>query len=371
MKTKIIYICEAMGGGVRRHLLDILGNIDVEKYEVYLLYGSSRVDTTFKNSMQGLEKRGIKLVEIPELKREISLIDDFKSAKSIKKWIHKIKPDIVHCHSSKAGAIGRIVSKISGVKKVYYTPHAYSFQIPMISRTKRVIYIGLEKILVSFSKKNIHVSFGEEQNAIDNKILTKEKSVVIFNGTEIIKKKQDTSVGEKSLVVGTVARMDYQKDPWTFIKIAERIIKKRDHVKFVYVGDGPDFDDIHNYVKEKKLQDRIVLEGFQQSPIDFMSNFDIYLSTSLYEGLPYSIIEALSCGLPVVATNVTGNNELVTNNYNGYLFEMKDINDGTNRIEKLLNEEELRRELGLNSFKFHEESFLIEHMLANMYKLYS
>lgn len=371
MKRKIIYICEAMGGGVRRHLLDILVNIDLEKYEVYLLYGSSRIDDTFKNHMQYLEDRGITLIEIPELKREVSLVDDFRSAKSITKWIQEIKPDIVHCHSSKAGAIGRITSKMSKVKKVYYTPHAYSFQIPMISLPKKITYQILEKILVRFSTKNIHVSFGEEQSAIDSRILKKEKSVVIFNGTEIIKRKNDVCLDKNLLVVGTVARMDYQKDPWTFVKIAEKTIKKRNNVKFVYVGDGPDFNNIHNYIKENNLQERIILKGFQQNPTDFMKNFDVFLSTSLYEGLPYSIIEALSCRLPVIATNVTGNNELVTDNYNGYLFKTKDVSDGTEKVEKLLNETELRREMGLNSFKFHEERFLIEHMLTKLYKLYN
>ncbi|CDN41880.1 glycosyltransferase [Paenibacillus sp. P22] len=84
-------------------------------------------------------------------------------------------------------------------------------------------------------------------------------------------------------------------------------------------------------INKHNLQGRIILTGFQKNPLDFVQTFNIYLITSLYEGMPYSVLEALNFGLPLVATNVIGNNEVVENGYNGFLFEKKKVHDGVQK----------------------------------------
>jgi UDP-N-acetylglucosamine:LPS N-acetylglucosamine transferase len=113
---KILYISECMGGGVRKHIIDLLKNIDKQRYKIYFMYSSIRADDVFKEEIKRLSKN-IELIENNYMIREVSLKNDLKAFNQIKKLIKKIKPDIVHCHSSKAGALGRLAAKIMGVKK--------------------------------------------------------------------------------------------------------------------------------------------------------------------------------------------------------------------------------------------------------------
>jgi len=120
---------------------------------------------------------------------------------------------------------------------------------------------------------------------------------------------------------------DTNKDPFTFYNIAKNLVKKYKNVIFIYIGDGPCKVKIQNQI-EKDNVDRILLLGFKKNVDNWLRIMDIFLMTSLHEALPYSIIEALAHSLPIVATNVTGINELVIDNYNGFLFNNSNVFDG-------------------------------------------
>ncbi|MCU4827980.1 glycosyltransferase, partial [Bacillus toyonensis] len=301
---KVVFICEALGGGVRRHLVDVLSNLDLDKYEVHVVHGTKRVDDIFLLAKNKL--KGIYFYEVPEMVRELSAKNDIGATKSIIKILREIKPQIVHCHSSKAGAIGRIAAKICGVKKIYYTPHAYVFQNPNLSSKKKFVYKNIEKLLGFLTTKVLHVSKGEETFALEHKVISLNKSMVVYNG--ISSSSTDSKLPVKGckekLVVGTIARMDYQKNPWLFIRIAEQVIKENQNVEFVYIGDGEYFKEVSDYVKKNNLSEFIKLKGFHSNPDIELMYFDIFLSTSLYEGMPYSLIEALSYKKPIIATDV-------------------------------------------------------------------
>ena len=106
MKKKVMIISETTSGGVRKHILDLLFNLDVEKYELYFAYSSKRSDEAMIKSIPKLKSRGIHLIELKYMEREINLIKEIKALKELNKIMNDISPDIVHCHSSKAGAIG-------------------------------------------------------------------------------------------------------------------------------------------------------------------------------------------------------------------------------------------------------------------------
>ncbi|MGR5902760.1 glycosyltransferase [Bacillus cereus] len=174
MKIKITYICESIGGGVRKHLVDILLNIDLQKYDISVIYGGERIDEVFLATKSTLEKKGVVFFQIQSMKRELSIKNDILCLKEIRKILKEIKPDIVHCHSSKAGAIGRIAARTCNIKKIFYTPHAYISQNPFISKKKGILFLGIERILGIISSKNIHVSKGEELFALDHNIINKK-----------------------------------------------------------------------------------------------------------------------------------------------------------------------------------------------------
>ncbi|EOO73049.1 hypothetical protein IIC_03937 [Bacillus cereus VD021] len=370
---KIVFICEALGGGVRRHLVDVLSNLDLNKYEVHVIHGTKRVDEVFLSAKNTLEKKGIYFYEFTEMVRELSVKNDIVATKSIIKLIRKIRPEIVHCHSSKAGAIGRIAARICGVKKIYYTPHAYVFQNPNLSSKKKFLYKNIEKILGLITTKVLHVSEGEEAFALDHKVIPLDKSAVVYNGISQPSIETNFSLKDlkEKLVIGTIARMDYQKNPWLFIHIAEQVIRENKNVEFIYIGDGEYYNEISDYITDNNLNRYIKLKGFQSNPDVELMNFDVFISTSLYEGMPYSLIEALSYKKPIIATNVVGNNEIVIDDYNGYLFDKDNAKEGTQKILEIIKDPSLYDKLSKNGFRTFEENFTIEKMLSSIESVYS
>lgn len=366
---KILYICEAIGGGVRKHILDVLTHSDNSKYSISLIYSKTGIDEVFGDNLNTLRDKGIKLHAIENFFNHISLIDDIKALYKIVKIINEVQPDIVHCHSSKAGALGRVAAKMCRIRSIIYTPHAYSFQNYTLSKSKRRLYILIERLLGKITNVTINVSEGERQNAIENNIVGENNSIVIYNGINYIEQSVDNL--SDTIKIGTTMRMEVQKDPLTFIEIAKIVVNKHPNVEFIFVGDGQLNNEIKECIEKYNLGKSVKLLGFQKDVIDIVGTFNIYLITSLYEGLPYSIIEAISLGKPIVATNVTGNNEVVKNGYNGLLFEPMNAQEGAEKIESLLNDFSLMNEYGLNSRKLYKEYFTIEQMLEALDIIYN
>lgn len=372
MKIKIVLIVEAMLGGIRQHVCDIVRSLDKEIYEVYMIYSDLRADETFFAEKEELAMQ-TKLIQCNEMQRELGLYD-IKAYKKIKRILKQIKPNIVHCHSSKAGVVGRLAAKNCGINKILYTPGAYVFQNPNLSDVKRKVYVYAERLLSRYATSlTINVSRGEMQKAFDFKIDKKEKFKLIYNGIPQIefpdraKLKKELGLKEGITYVGVTARCADQKDPFTFLRIAEQVVKKYRDVEFIYIGDGPLEEKMKNWITERKLSNQIHMLGFRNNASILVSILDIYLSTALYEGLPYSMIEAMRAGVPIIATNVVGNNELVVHNVNGFMFDIKDVQYATTLIEQQIIKKTIRSEQVINAWK---ELFSLEKMMEKLTRLY-
>jgi len=341
MKKKILFISESMGGGLRKHVVQLIENLDSKKFDLYFIHGLDGLDETFINSYSNLQKR-CKMIACPYLVREINFYKDLKSIKFVLKQISIIKPDIVHCHSSKAGAIGRIAAKMKSVNKIFYTPHAYSFLAPEFSNTKRKIFVLIEKYLSKYTTtKTFNVSQGEKVAALSMNLDLEHKFSVIYNGLPNIEfpdknfLKEKLSLNLEWFVIGNNARLSEQKNPMLFMEIAKKIIAIDHKIHFVWVGEGPLLDKIESFIMENNLTSNIHLLGFREDSEIIVKAYDIFLLTSEYEGLPYAPIEALRAGVPVLATDVTGNSEVVISEINGYLFNKKNIDEAIYYIKNL------------------------------------
>lgn len=381
MKVKIALISEALGGGVRRHIIDLMKSLDKDKFDIYFLYNSHRADDVMLEEFPNLINLGIHLIEIKSLSNKIGL-NDIVAFKNIYSVLKKINPDIVHCHSSKAGAVGRIAARLIGVKFVYYTPHAYVFQNIYLSKIKKEIYIFIEKILSRyFTTKTINVSLGEKHYALNHNIDKCDKFIVIYNGIKennsigniFIKNKleREFKIETQIMTIGVVSRVDEQKDPVTFINIAKETLNKYSDVKFIYVGDGDLYKTMKEQVLQEGLEEKIIFTGFRKDTEDILGIFDIVLTTSLYEGMPYVLIESLASSLPIVATDVVGNNEIVVNNKNGLLFEVGNHMQGFNCLEKLIENKDMIEIMKLKSLEIYEDKFTLDVMMNKYEELYN
>ncbi|WP_163527371.1 glycosyltransferase [Halobacillus ihumii] len=375
MKKKLVHISEALGGGVSKHIIDLIDNIDTNKYDIFLIYNLDRADKSFKEKIVEYKKnRNISLYEVENFNRQISYKDVF-ALKNIFSIINKIQPDIVHCHSSKAGVLGRVSAKLAGVNKIFYTPHAYVMQDSNIKPIKNTLYKIIEKFMSRFfTTSTINVSNGEKKFALDNKLDNPDKFNVIYNGidnnikSEVVKTNKSKN---KGIIIGVVGRLESQKDPLTFAQIAKEVSLQLSSVKFIFIGEGSLRPELEEFIKNNNLQNILLLPGYKSSVDEYLNLFDIYLSTSLYEGMPYSLIEALKYKLPIVGTDVIGNNEVIVNNHNGFLFDPGDYKKASELILHLLTNTETHTKMKKNSRFLFETTFTIKNMIDNLDNLYN
>jgi glycosyltransferase involved in cell wall biosynthesis len=354
-KIKILEILEATTGGTRKHLYNLLQYIDAGKFSVSLVY-SDRRDAYFCNDIAYFAGRGVELFEVP-MKREISPIEDLRALIRICGIIRANKFDIVHAHSSKAGVLGRIAARLAGTKMVMYSPHSFAFQYCPKSASGR-LYRGIEKLTALFCDCLLCVSKGECKEAVKHRICASSKIRVLENAvaTEdlvplrtIQEMKRSLGISEHEKVVGMVAKFRAQKGYRHFIEAIPRILKKCSDTTFLIVGDGEERGKVERMIRELGLLEKTILTGHQENVADYYQVFDVFVLSSLWEGMPYVILEAMALGLPVVASDICGNNELVEHGDNGFLVTPGNSEEIAERVVELLVNPEMRRTFGERS----------------------
>lgn len=351
-KIRVLIIQEAMGG-CGRHVVDLVNGLDPQRFEITVIYGTSRMDDYYRAALPEMSQHA-HMIPCSDLVRDISPKHELRALRTVARVIREFKPDVVHCHSSKAGVIGRAAvllgggHRASGVKRVFYTPHAYSFQAPEFSGAKRAVFIGLERWMSRrVTDMTFNVSAGERQASLAKRIDDPAKFEVVYNGIadEPVPLHAEAmhllglggEIPDGAPVVGVTARLVEQKDPMTSLAVVRKVISMRPDVHVVYVGDGPYEDEMKRYCADHGIADRVHFAGYRTDAEHVVSAFDVYLLTSLYEGMPYSLVEALRAGVPIAATDTAGNDEIVQPGVNGMLFPVGDPAAGADVVIDLLD----------------------------------
>ncbi len=368
---KIVFITESMEKGVGKHIIDLYSNLKKNsKFKIFVLYGTDRVDKKFEKKIAKNDR-----IELKYLHRKIG-IDDIKSIYEIKKILKNIQPDVVHCHSSKAGLSGRIAAKLNKAPKIIYSPHAYFFLKFEEGTFKRKVFILVEKFLSKFfTNITITTSIGEDKVFKKYKIDNENKKILIEHGIEVpvfsLKDKEDErkkiGINEDQILIGAMARFEEQKDPVGTFNIMQEISKKNEKIKCIFWGKGSEFEKVKQM--NEKENNIIILPGETTTPDKSLNSLDIYLTASLYEGLPYTLLESMAIGLPIVASDVEGNRDCVYECENGILFEVKKYEDAVNKTLKMIEEGKYLK-YGKKSLEIFNKRFSIKKMLENYERLY-
>lgn len=239
------------------------------------------------------------------------------------------------------GLTVRIAAKLKHVKRIVYTPHAYAFLSPEFSSRKRAIYTLAERILCRhFTDMTINCSHSEYNHAIEKRIDCKSKSIVIPNAvsptTGINRNKERTRLGfeDKDIIVGTIVRVSTQNNPHLFDKIANAVNQIDHSIKFVWVGSN----------QNEHRASNVVYLGEMSNAQALIGEMILYLSTALFEGLSYSLLEAASVGVPVLASNVPGNDEFIDGYDCAFGFELTDTPEGiAGHVVALVHDKRLQR----------------------------
>lgn len=355
MKTKKILniTVRADIGGGPIHLNELINHLDLDKFDVFLACPFSG---SIYNDHWKVNSQISKLQEIPF--RRFSLKSLFQLIRLIK--INNI--GFVHSHGKGAGIYSRIIKIFIPRVNVVHTFHGINvFEKGLINSIKNIYS---ERFFKNFTSTFICVSHGEKELAINYLKVNKNKIRVIYNGVN------DKSIplikNSKSTVV-SFSRFSYEKNMMASYEIVK---KTNSNIRFNWIGNGQDFNLIKERIENDKI-DNLNLLDIKKKPQKYLAPGSIYLSTSRHEGLPLSLLEAEAYGIPIVASNVVGNNEVVIDGYNGFLFDQGDINMAVEKIELLVENSDLYNKMSKNARLDYLKRFTIEKMVDETQKIYN
>ena len=363
--SKILYLTlRSDWGGAPKHIDILYKNIGPD----FLIYFAAPISEPYGNSWYKLVGKE-RFFELEHRKFSISKLFELKS------FVEKNEIKIVHAHGKGAGLYGRLLKMLlSNRIKVIFTFHG--LHIAQYNQLKKKLYIYYEQFFSRCTDLFINVSRGEQENCIKYGIFSAQKSEVVYNVIPDVKnEKGEISIREElnlpldKFIVLSIVRFSFAKNIADTLAIAE-LLKFDKRFLFVLVGDGETREEIENEIKKKELNN-VLLTGFKNNPLDYIAASNVYLSTSRWEGLPYSLIEASMMGLPAVATNVVGNNEVVKNNFNGKLFNPGDLKTAVNNIIEICTDNNLFKIYSKNAKVFYKDNFSVDKMITQMQNIYS
>jgi len=284
-----------------------------------------------------LAEAGIETILVPGLARSIKPWADLKAIVRLRSVIRAWKPDLVACHTAKAGLVGRVAGWLAGVP-TQYTVHGWQFA-EGISGFQRLVVLTIEKLLAGMTHTIITVSDFDRNLALGQRVAPAEKLVTIHNGMPVLPVPTGVRGGATVRLI-MVARFQPQKDHATLFAALELLeaLPWTLHL----VGDGPDQDRWREWVRSKGWDHRVVFHGLSLDVPSLLSQAEIFVLASRWEGFPNSILEAMRAGLPVVATDVGGVTEAVTEGLTGRTVPVEDPQALARALEELVADRNLR-----------------------------
>ena len=327
---RIVLAAQPTSGGVIRHVLDLAEGLPRRGFRVLLVHSRSEVTPGFRE----------RLARSPEFGYETATFDvarapgrkDFAAALELRDAIRRFGgADVLHGHSSKAGALARL-ARWSRARRVVYTPHAWYTQNPELGPMTRGTYRVIERALASVTDRIISVSRDEAEHAVTIGI-GRRKLVLIENGIESwapdriaatrARTRAQLGIAPDDTVVGFLGRLAAQKAPETALRVYRQLLTARPELRLVFAGTGPESARVDALIAELGLAERVIRIPEAHGP-DVIPAFDVFLMTSRYEGFPYVLLEALAAGCAIVTTRVGGVADCVVDGANGFVVDTPD-----------------------------------------------
>lgn len=366
--TKIAHIARPISGvGVYISLLTKY--IDNESFVNVLICNTN------ENIIEPRDQLG-KVIKIhhANIIRKIHPIKDFITLLNIIKILKKENPDVIHCHSAKAGILGRIAGFYLK-KKTFYTPHAYSY-LSQKTKIKKTLFKFIERSISYLPAKTLACSNSEYKRAERDLKINKKKLCVWNNSIEEKIDLKQTELAENlpKDYICTIGRPSYQKNTELLVKSIIEVKKSIKNIHLVILGVGlysPSLEKIKDLIKENKIASNITMVPWleRSQTLKILKNSLFYVSTSRYEGLPYSLIEALALNKACVVTNVDGNIDLIINKENGFVVEESEFKIA-DKIHLLKTNTLLRKEMSRRAKEMFYDNYTIIKNISKLQEIY-
>lgn len=361
---KILYIITLPDlGGAQVHLLTVAAEMTAQGYGVSVIVGHEGWLT------ERLQAAGIEVVLVPDLVREISPCRDIRAVRAIRRLLLEQRPDLVHCHSSKAGIVGRLSAWLSGIPAIF-TAHGWSFT-EGVAPLKRRFYQWMEMVAGFWAQRIVCVSDYDRRLGCRCLPMHGKKMMTIYNGVspEAPIRSGQSSVPLRLVMVARFAPPKCQEE------VLRALDRLRDHgeklpVKVDFIGDGPELAQVQRIAKDLELEDGVRFLGNRTDVPTLLPRYDGYLLISQWEGFPISILEAMRAGLPVIASRVGGVEEAITEGENGFLVPKGDIAALARKIHYAAKHREEFAAMGQKGRQRFLAQFTTEKMMAQLVKLY-
>jgi len=380
-KKKILYlITKASWGGAGKHVYDLATNLPQKDFDVVVAFGKNG---ELKNK---LESQHIRTIIIHPIQRDVSISREIKTFWQLLKIIHKEKPDILHAHSSKAGGLGTFTGRILQVPKIIFTTHGWAFNENRNFFAHVLIYF-LHWFTILLSHTTIAVSNHTKKQIVEKMPFIKNKIVVVHNGiapisfenrniarNKIFSNCIPKNINPQTLWIGTISELHKNKGLDYIIRAIGQLtqvdIKTFPSFVFVIIGDGEEKENLKKLIKKEKLQNIVFLIGYKTNASLLLKAFNIFTLTSRTEALPYVLLEAGLAELPVIASDVGGVSEIITED-SGILIQQPNIIDKITRaITKMLKNEEDRKQFGTHLKERVLKIFPIQTTIKKTYEYY-
>lgn len=367
---KVLMVAEATGGGSGRHVAELAEGLLKAGCRVHLLYSDLRAEQVFRDAIASLN--GLRAQQIP-MRREPHW-SDMAFLCQIRRYMNKIGGfDIVHAHSSKAGVLARLAAFGTGAAKIY-TPHAMRTMDPALHPAVREFYRAVEVGLARAScEAVIAVSEYERQHVIAQGVPA-AKTHMVINGIPPVRLNDRPAIRAAlgilpdEVAIGFIGRLVPQKAPGRFVAAVAAVARHHPRVRGILVGSGPLRDSVHEAARDAGIFKRIVWVTDRQGP-HVLPAFDMLLMPSLYEGMPYVLLEALAVGVPVVATDVGGVAEAIEDRITGFVVAQQDAAALLEKVQLLVEDADLRHAMAEASLRKSGE-MRVERMIEQTLQVY-
>ena len=374
MRIKVAHVVTRLDlGGAQQNTLYTVRRLDPARFDALLVCGEGGF---FDAEVRA--DRGVRAVFLDSLVREVSPLRDLLALLELWSLFQRERPDVVHTHSSKAGILARVAAALAGVPVVVHTFHGFGFhdrQHPIVKGA----YVLLERFCARFTTRLVYVSRANAEYAERHGLGPADAATIIRSGVKLSdfpaaadadRLKMSAGIGRHKLVVVSIGNLKPQKNAGDFVAAAAKAAAKVPEARFVFIGDGPQRPALQAKAFALGAGDKILFLGWRRDGAQWLAAADAFALTSLWEGLPRALVEAMKTGLPSVCYATDGVVDLLRDGENGFLVAPGDVDAFAGRLVALLTDPALRRRLGAAAAASIGPEFDIDGMVRSQEALY-
>jgi glycosyltransferase involved in cell wall biosynthesis len=363
-KVKILHVIKSLGrGGAEMLLPETLKLHDQSRFEFHYIYF-----LPWKNQLvQSISVAGGKVTCL-SASNNIRILLKYRD---VVRYIEENQIQLIHCHLPWAGMVSRWVFRKLNIP-VVYTEHNKQERYHFATRLMNKFTFNWQTAVIAVSadvadsiRKNISPSIPiyEILNGVNTESFQRDKDTGV-------RLREDGAIPEHAIVVGTVAVFRFQKRLIEWLTVFSKAYEKNNNLFGIIVGDGPLRKDIEMYRNKLGLQQRVWMPGLQTEVKPWYSAMDVFMMTSIFEGLPIALLEAMSMGCTIVTTDAGGIKEVISNDKNGKMVSVDSWNELSEVLITVSNEKSQREKLGIHARQRVIESFSLIRMVNELEKLY-